>query len=438
MTNPDRCSRRQFFHRAGTTGLVAGLALKPLGSLTRALIGQGHTAAGGGGLRPPPSLRNVHHLVIDRAEATYSGRPRQCGIANFADGELAVTYRRGPCAYRTPADVSDSLDEGWLSGAEVVLRRSRDGGQSWSPESDVVVHSDALPVEQRVEFLSQDPATRAVPDMAAPGAMFFFGRSPLRVKKATRRDRWQGWYTQVTAEMPPNPTGGLNTVFQVRSTDRGQTWERVPLVIDPPSGVKALWADNHPLVTMPDGALIGVMQSEGALWLYGSECQGMTWQYLSRIVSVEEGAGSPSCGGLLLLPDGRVQCYGLLVGEGFSHLCLSESENCFSWTRPRLIGRPSRGYHAPWPLRLRDGRIVVLLACREDPMGIAVTVSEDDGATWSEEALVRDDAAGPDIGWPVATEMADGHIFTAYQWQLADGNGLGGTRFVAGSFFEPA
>ena len=93
-------------------------------------------------------------------------------------------------------------------------------------------------------------------------------------------------------------------------------------------------------------------------------------------------------------------------------------------------------YRSPWPLRLRDGRIVVLFARRKAPPGIGLLVSEDDGATWSAEGIVRDDGSGGDLGYPVATELDDGRIFTAYYFMEDDGNNFGGTRHIAGSFFR--
>jgi hypothetical protein len=77
----------------------------------------------------------------------------------------------------------------------------------------------------------------------------------------------------------------------------------------------------------------------------------------------------------------------------------------------------------------------VVFARREYPPGIAVVWSDDGGKTWSDEAVVRDDANGSDIGYPVATEIDDGRVFAAYYYQLDDGNAFGGTRFIGGSFF---
>ncbi len=45
---------------------------------------------------------------------------------------------------------------------------------------------------------------------------------------------------------------------------------------------------------------------------------------------------------------------------------------------------------------------------------IGVIVSEDEGITWSSEAIIHDDWSGEELGYPVATQLDDGRIFTAY------------------------
>eukprot|EP01052_Picozoa_sp_SAG31_P000734 SAG31_NODE_21_length_34109_cov_60.598824_18_plen_257_part_00 len=227
----------------------------------------------------------MRHVVVDYDRHSYCGHPRQCGIANFGGGELAVLYWRAPCAYENADDVSHSFYRGYASRADVVLRRSFDHGDSWRPDSDVVVWSNAWSLMRRREFLEQDPDRRELLDMSQPEAMYFFGRTAL-------------------------PNDDNIVPFQLRSTDKGQTWERVALVLDPPpasanmqgSGNPAapgtvLLKDNHPLVTMPDGSVVGAVSAgpPGAVWLYGSENHGMTWQCLSRIAVDDAEVGRPTC-----------------------------------------------------------------------------------------------------------------------------------------------
>jgi hypothetical protein len=53
----------------------------------------------------------------------------------------------------------------------------------------------------------------------------------------------------------------------------------------------------------------------------------------------------------------------------------------------------------------------------------------------SAEAVIRADGSDWDIGYPVATQLDDGRIFTAYNFMENDGNNFGCTRYIAGSFF---
>jgi len=380
-------------------------------------------------------IQSIHHIKVDYDPKTYCGHPRQCGMKNFGNGELAVLYWRAPCNYETEKDVSHSQADGYQSRAKAILRRSLDHGQTWLPENDVVVWDETKPVAERMRFLGQDPAGRELLDMSVPEAMYFFGRTTI---------------------FRPDPTTGRNMmcepVFLIRSADKGHTWERVPVTIPPPPGMTSILKDNHPLATLPDGAVVGAFTAgqPGSVWLYGSENYGMTWQCLSRIAVDKAGAGRPTYANLILLPSGRLQCYMLMLSGGFHALCMSESDDCFTWSEPRPIVRYGHGpwatrweagahrgvlYRSPWPLRLRDGRIVVVFARREYPAGIAALLSEDDGKTWSDAAIIRDDASGGDLGYPVATELDDGRIFTAYYYQLQDGNQFDGTRFIGGSFF---
>ena len=41
-----------------------------------------------------------------------------------------------------------------------------------------------------------------------------------------------------------------------------------------------------------------------------------------------------------------------------------------------------------------------------------------------------------DIGYPLATELENNRVFTAYYFMTNDGNNFGGSRFIAGSFFS--
>jgi len=385
------------------------------------------------------AMKDTEHVEVDYAQDRYAAHPRQGGIFNFGGGEIAVLYFRAPCAYREKSDVTHGF-EGYKGRAQAILTRSLDGGCTWDRSGDVVVYDETLPLEERMAFLTQVEREPSIPraqiDLNASDTAIFFGR------------------TSGSQEAPNN-----YLCFALRSPDRGLSWEDVPALIRPPEGTELVHKDGHPLVAMPDGTHLAAMTCSGHVWLYGTDDHGLAWEPVAHICSDPTGLGRPTYAGLILLPSGRLQCYTLNIGGLRDAIQVNYSDDGgYSWsvpkpivrwgrspwaakrrpgkTGPALISAKGKHYRSPWPMRLQDGRIVVLFARRRQPRGMGLIVSEDEGNTWEPERILREDAAGEDIGYPVAVELAPGLIFTAYYYMLDDGNGMGGTRFIAGTRFR--
>lgn len=371
--------------------------------------------------------------------------PRQCPIGNFGGGEITVIHHHALCAYTDRADVGHGTS-GYKGRAKILLQRSLDQGETWPADHEVVIWDDSLPLEEKRAILGQadDDLPRDTIDLSSPDALVYFSRPKTG---------------------PPGPDDRpLIECFAFRSGDRGRTWETVPTRISPPGGLQYVHIDGGPLARFPDGTQLVVASCGPSpvtvpLCVYGTDNNGLTWNHIAEVTRDPTGLGRPTYGALLLLPSGRLQCYMLNIG-GIRHaiqMCHSD-DGGYSWSTPAPIvvwgqspwnaltrahawpGARLNGprYRSPWPLLLGDGRIVVVFARRNPPFGIGVITSEDDGNTWSAEAVVRADASDWDIGYPVATELEDGRIFTAYYYMEDDGNGLGGTRHIASSVFQLA
>jgi len=437
--------------------------------------GQGGPAGTGSGGRAAPGLTAVSHSRVCYDRGRYCGHPRQSGIFLYGGAEIALLHSHAPSAYSAPEDVSHSFATGYASRARILLQRSTDGGRTWPAEHEVAVWDESLPLEEKRARLYRADDAQAAREhicLSDPDAAVYFARP------ATGPDDDRG-------------RPGLEC-FAFRSGDRGRTWEQTPTRVRPPTGWDVVHRDAHPLVQCPDGTQLGAMTLgrggvagnpvRGAVALYGTDDDGLTWEYLSLAVEDGTGFGRPTYAGLILLPSGVLQCYSLNIGGRRNAIQVSVSQDCgYSWSAPRPIvawgQSPWRGsgcsngqspgpgsvcsanatparrtpateqrphsargvhYRSPWPMRLRDGRIVVLFGRRKPPFGMGLIVSEDDGATWSREAVLRDDGAGRDLGYPVAVELADGEIFAAYYFTDNDGNGCGGTRYIAGTHFRLA
>ena len=407
--------------------------------------------------RTEPVLADVQHIRLCYSQDRMCAHPRQCPIRYFGNGELIAVHHHAPSAYRTPDDIQHG-QFGYKGRAKILLQRSFDHGQTWPREHDVVIWDDSLPLEAKRAALWQadDPdLPRDEIDLSSPDSLVYFARPATGPKGTDGRP--------------------VLECFAFRSGDRGHTWETVPTRITPPPGFNYVHVDGYPPVRFDDGTLMvaatldnrnvgeiwnagvpnkrNVMVPDSVVAVYGTDNNGLSWNFLAEVTADPTGYGTPVYENLLRLSSGRLQCYMLNIGGPRNAILMNYSDDGgYSWSdvRPLVVWgqspwlahrRPGQQwpgvhYRSPWPLRLRDGRIVVLFARRKSPSGIGIIVSEDDGATWSAEAVLRADASTWDLGYPHAVQLDDGRIFTSYYFTEDDGNNLGGTRHIAGSFFR--
>jgi hypothetical protein len=242
-------------------------------------------------------------------------------------------------------------------------------------------------------------------------------------------------------------------VFFRVSKDAGLSWSRSAML--PLDGLYSLAATESATVR-PDGRCLlflnGVTkQGAGSRPLvYRSLDDGTDFRFMSFVTPRDESR----YGGLnqmyprgLMLPSGRLLCTLRLDrnwdGDMWTELYASD-DGGGTWqflSRATDFGAPSA------PLRLHDGRLVMIYGSRLLPSGISAVVSEDEGLTWGPEIIVRDDGGSWDIGYPRAWEASPGKVGVVYYYNTKDDPvqvkpvgptpwGAGGVRFIARSFFS--
>ena len=372
---------------------------------------------------------DIHHSRVCGAADTYCGHPHQDGIFNFGGDEIAVLHKHAPCTYENLLDVGHGVVH---ARAKVLMHRSLDGGLTWQEPS--VIWDETAPLEERLAFL-HSTGPRPQIDLSRPESAIYFGRTRLHVEE-TERD--------------------IET-FAIRTADRGHRWEKHPSIVRPWrwGDFKDVYKNGFPPLRLADGYYLGAFYADHQTLLYGSGDEGVTWDYLALVLGDSRESGGNSYQGIVQVPDGRLLLFTVAVGMRHC-LQVAESVDGYSWSahrpivklgaspwlsrpimpqsRYQLRGRPY--YRSPWPVLLKDGRIIVLFGRRKPPQGIGVIVSEDNGKTWSREEILRSDAPSSDIGYPVATELEDGRIFVAYYYNDEPGGVLGGPRFIAGTHFR--
>ncbi len=371
---------------------------------------------------------NVKHIRICGGDNLYCGHPRHGGIYNFGGGEIAVVHYHASCVYQKPSDVHHE-QVGYMKRAKYLLQRSLDNGETWPKEYNVTLFDRAMPLEKQREWLAQRVTEREEIDMSQPDSV-------LVVLRAYAGKPYIGVLDEVHYE---------DVLSILRSRDRGHTWEKAPIIIRPPQKDEVLTFSSNYL-KMPDKSILLTLQHQkpNALNLsdlFCSEDNGLTWRYLSTVardIYKEVTLAYPT---LLALPDGRILCtLGALSPNGVRWNSVTFSDDGgLTWSEPKRI---TRWGTSAYPVLLKDGRIVVVYAWRESrPLGIRGKVSEDMGETWSDEFIVRGDAAGWDLGYPVATRLDDGTVFAVYYYNIDDevyrerDCKKCGRRFIAGTYF---
>lgn len=117
---------------------------------------------------------------------------------------------------------------------------------------------------------------------------------------------------------------------------------------------------------------------------------------------------------------GAIRYHILLEGGGYDmDIALSRStDGGKTWSEPvrmNVNGAP------PHLMQHSSGAIVMVYGYRHPGYGQRAVVSYDNGETWSDEIIIRDDGPSWDLGYPSSIELDDGSIYTVY-YQALPGN----------------
>jgi hypothetical protein len=95
-------------------------------------------------------------------------------------------------------------------------------------------------------------------------------------------------------------------------------------------------------------------------------------------------------------------------------------DNGFTWAfLSKVADTGQHNGNPPSLVRLRDGRLVVAYGVRQPPFGMRAKVSNDEGATWGDEIVLRADGRTWDLGYPRTVQRSDGKLITLYYFTTA-------------------
>ncbi len=326
----------------------------------------------------------VKHVIVYKQPGRFCGWPANNGIWRW-DNEIVVGFHLD---YYKESKTSHSIDRD--KPVERVLARSRDGGESWTLERPDGLNSKKEAVQ-------------------CPGGINF-----------------------------TNPNFAMtcrNSKFHI-SYDRGKTWQDHYKL--PDFGQKNIMARTDYIVNGKSDCLVFLTASktngkEGRPFCARTTDGGRTLNFVSWI--------SPEPPGFSIMPSTvRISKNQLISairrkekGLGFIEVYISNN-NGKSWgilSRPAATGR--KNGNPPSMVRLRDGRIVVTYGYRSSPQGTRAKISRDNGKTWADEIILRQDGRTWDLGYPQTIQRPDGKLVTIYYYTTEENP----EQHIAATIWDP-
>ena len=314
----------------------------------------------------------------------FAGWPANHGIWSWGN-EILVGFESGYLHVRQPGEHEHSID--YTRPAEDLLARSEDGGKSWSIEH---AHGLVAPPGTKVAGVPREAGGSPVTD--CPGGIDFTQPGFI----ATFR----------MADVNIGPSRFYD------SLDRGKTWSG-PYRI-PDFGQKGIAARTDYLI---DGAhdmtvFLTAAKSnghEGRVLCVRTHDGFKSWQFVSFVTP--EPAGNDHA----IMPSSvRLSPKTILTAVRYRQWIdlYRSDDNAMTW---RYISRPATDTDNPPSLvHLADGRLALTYGRRTAPFGIRARLSSDQGNTWSEEIVLRQDGGSWDLGYTRSVQRPDGKIVTVY------------------------
>jgi hypothetical protein len=364
--------------------------------------------------------KSIEHVAVYRKPGRFAGWPANYGMWSWGD-EILIVFTEGAFKNQPVGHKRDKSQP-----FTTLQGRSLDGGVVWSIEAfnGCTPANRGLSADEHMESDLQigDPYEWENPPIPLPEGIDF--TDPDNVVMVAR----------TTCKGVP---GGVYSWFHV-SKDCCRSWAGPYSFTGLDSSLMlASRTDILPLDSGHALFLITAQKSngeEGRVLCAETRNGGQSFRFLSWL-NHGEPTGFEIMPSSLLYPNGRV----LTAVRAYSEdkvgtIKMYESVDAGnSWNTLAPAVESMVGYSNPPALvRLGSGRICLLYGCRSHPFSIRARISDDEGKTWSDDIVLRDDGGDFDIGYPRAVLRADGKVVTGYYYNTHTDE----ERFIAATIWD--
>jgi len=355
-------------------------------------------AAGLGLSQQPQAPRNV---VVYKETGRFAGWPANHGIWSWGD-EIVVGFEAG--YFRLTQGRQHAID--YQRPEDHLLARSVDGGETWKIESP-----GSLQPPEGAKIAGVPGRSGGKKPVDCPGGIPFADPN-----------------FALTVRMEDIHVGPSRFYY---STDRGKSWQG-PFRV-PDFGQKGIAARTDYLINGPSDCTMFLTAAkangrEGRVICVRTKDGGKTWNFVSFVTPEPEGNDHA------IMPSTvRLSPATLVTAVRYRNWieAYQTDDGGVTW---RAVNRPvPEGDNPASMIRLRDGRLVITYGVRKPPFGIRARLSRDNGQTWGNEIVLRDDGGCWDLGYPRTVQRADGKIVTVYYFN----NAADQERYIGATTWDP-
>ena len=320
-------------------------------------------------------------------------------LVRLKNGELILSYRQG-------TEHSGQIEK----TGQIFFIRSVDDGETWS-----------------------HPTLAA----SAPG-IDYRDPSVSELENSALLLSWFRWECNSQENRPSKDT----QVLLKRSVDGGITWSE-ELQIDPTPFIWLITTEKS--VELPDGKILmpvhgGTIEKQAVAACFCSDDGGITWRYLSTLPYHESKLNLDQFSletSFTVTHSGRIVAV-TRTRKGMYQAASSDEGK--TWGTHSWLSVPPQKLPAPLTqpnlLTLSDGRLLLCYGDRgpyvkpraeQAPYNIIGHLSDDEGMSWGDPIVLRDDIPHWDMGYPTSVELRSGRIFTIYWYTMFHRYYLAGT-----------
>lgn len=344
----------------------------------------------------------IKHVTVYHEAGRFGGWPANHGIWSWGN-EILVGFEAG---YFKDKNQGHAID--YARPEQHLLARSLDGGETWTIEKPEGLRP---PATIRVAGVPTEDGGREPID--CPGGIDF--TSPGFV---------------LTARMADIHIGPSRFYY---SSDRGKTWNgpfRIPNFNQKGIAARTDYLVNgkHDLTMFLTAAKSN--GKEGRVICVRTRDGGKTWDFVSFIGAEPEGNDYAIMPSSVRLSSDKILT--AIRHRNFIDAYRSEDAGK-TWTFLNMPVPDTGGGNPPSLVRLKDRRLAITYGYRSAPFGIRARLSNDNGASWSNEIVLRNDGGSWDLGYTRTVQRSDGKMVTVYYFNEAKDK----ERYIAATIWDP-